>query len=413
MASTADVSPRRPKKKTGYDAAAICTPGFEPFCLAELKSLGIRAKQAAPGVLEFSANRRQLYSANVWLRTASRVVVRVAKFRATDFPHLESHAMTVDWKRWLGEGRVPKFRISTNDSKLFHTKAIAQRLHQIAGPPSTGELEQLFVVRIERNTVSISVDSSGGALHHRSWRQQLGEAPLRASMAAAMLLASKWDPSTALIDPFCGAGTIVIEAALLREGMPPGGERAFAFHDWPDFDAGSWASVAGSIDASIEQAALALGSDRPVLYGSDRDSTMIDLATANADRAYVSSAVSFEEKPVSHLSAIKGPGLVLTNPPYGKRLGAKSNRSSLGGLYGRFGAVARERLPEYDVGLLTSDASLARAADSNLKPTMSFRHGGLGVALYSRSSSRANGDTEAYSRSSKETETSSASDVKR
>ncbi|MEM8926468.1 MAG: class I SAM-dependent RNA methyltransferase, partial [Actinomycetota bacterium] len=210
-------------KRARLPAAVVCTPGLETVCRGELERLGVNPKPAGPGMLEFAATNRQLYAANVWLRTASRVVVRVGTFRSTDFAHLQTKADAIDWSPWLADGVAPRFRVSTNDSKLYHTQAIAQRLHQVVGPPSMGEPEQLFIVRIERNTVTISADASGEPLHHRPWRTELGNAPLRTTMAAAVLLGAEWDGTTSLLDPFCGSGTIPIEAALIAADAPPGG----------------------------------------------------------------------------------------------------------------------------------------------------------------------------------------------
>lgn len=376
----------------------MCAPGLEAVCRQELDGLGIRSKQAGPGIVEFTVNARSLYAANVWLRTANRIVVRIATFRATDFPHLQHHGMHVDWQRWLPDGFAPRFRVSSHDSKLYHTKAIAQRLHQVSAPPSVDEPEQLFIVRIERNTVTISVDSSGQGLHRRPWRTELGEAPLRATMASAALLLTEWSPATSVIDPFCGSGTIPIEAALIRRGLPPGGEREFAFHHWPCFEPGAWASVAGTVRQAWRSALTGDEShpvakqDRshpaateelhpgPAIVASDRDEAMVRAARANAEAAEVADLIDFDTRVVSHLRARSDQGLVLTNPPYGRRLG--TNR--LVGLYRRLGAVVRERVPGYGLALITSEAKLARTADIGLQPVASFRHGGLPVRLYHR-----------------------------
>lgn len=363
------------RTKSRYRAAAVCTPGFEAVCAAELKAIGCRPKPAGPGLLEFDANARQLYSANVWLRSAGRVVVRIDTFRATDFFHLQDHASRIDWERLIPPGHAPRFRISSNDSKLYHTKAIAQRLHQVSLPPSIGEPEQLFIVRIDRNNVTISIDSSGEALHKRPWRTELGEAPLRTTMAAAVLNLAGWESSQTLIDPFCGSGTIGIEAALLARGLPPGGERAFAFHDWPDFDAGSWASVIGSIGSADKTD----DARAPILL-SDRDEAAITMAKANAERAGVFGDIEFETRVVAHLKGRSDTGALVTNPPYGRRLG----KGQLNGLYSRLGAVARERLPGYSVTLISPNSKLAKTADGGLRSAARFRHGGLAVDVFHR-----------------------------
>lgn len=355
--------------------AVVCTPGLEAWCQAELKALGVRPKPAGPGTFEADATTRQVYACNLWLRTAARVVVRVATFRATDFSRLQAGAAAADWSPWLAEGTAPRFRISANDSKLYHTDAIAQRLHQVVGPPSLGEPEQLFIVRIERNTVTISADASGDALHHRPWRTELSTAPLRTTMAATALAATGWRGETSLLDPFCGAGTIPIEAALVALGLPPGGRRPFAFHSWPSFEAGTWASVVAGIPA--EPGALPEG---VTIAGSDRDPTLVRAAMANAERAGVADHVQFAEGVVSQLKARPGPGLVLTNPPFGRRLG--DNR--LDGLYRRLGMVANQRLAGWDLAMVCPERRLAHLADGRLTPLARFRHGGLPVELLYR-----------------------------
>ena len=360
-----------------YQAAAVCTPGLEAVCKAELSALGIRPRSGGPGLLTFDANRRQLYAANVWLRTAARVTVRLATFRATDFIHLQEHAAKVDWDRWIPPGLAPRFRVSSTDSKLYHTKAVAQRLHQVSRPPSIGDQEQTFIVRIDRNNVTISVDSSGEALHKRPWRTNLGDAPLRPTMAAALLSVAGWDPSQALVDPFCGAGTIGIEAALLAAGMPPGGERVFAFHEWQDFDPGSWASVVGGIGSRMDEAET--GPTVPIVL-ADRDPAMVAAAEANAEAAGVADRVQIETRVVAHLRGRTDRGWVVTNPPYGRRLPGGEPTA----LYRRLGAVVRERLPGYGLALVTSGRDLARAADGRLSGTTRFRHGGLAVKIYRR-----------------------------
>ncbi len=370
-----------PRSSGRLRAAAICTPGLESVCADEVAALGCRPRAAGPGVVEFEANARQLYGANVWLRTAARVVVRVATFRATDFVHLQDHAIRIDWNRWIPSGHAPKFRISANASKLYHTDAIAQRLHQVSLPPSIGEPEQLFVVRIERNTVTISADASGEALYRRPWRTDTLTAPLRPTFAAAMLALSGWDPTTDLIDPFCGSGTIGVEAALVSAGLPPGGRRQYAFQLWPTFEPGSWASVTAAIDSAYEQAEQIRSSDRePKIILTDRDPAAVAVSEANAARAGVADRIEVAEQVVSHLKARPGPGLVATNPPYGKRVG----RDELTGLYRRLGSVVRERLDTHDLVLLTADARLAKAADRRLRPLARFRHGGLAVQLFQR-----------------------------
>ncbi|MFV0257850.1 MAG: class I SAM-dependent RNA methyltransferase [Acidimicrobiales bacterium] len=371
----------------GHDAAAVCPPGVEDQTAAELRALGCRPRPAGPGTLAFTATDRHLYAANLWLRTATRVLVRLATFRATDFARLQERAAGLDWGRFLADGVAPRFRVTSTDSKLYHTDAIAQRLHQVVGPPAVDEPEQVFVIRIHRNTVTVSADASGEALHRRAWRTATGPAPLRATMAAAVLMAADWAPGSGLIDPFAGSGTIGIEAALMAAGLPPGGDRSFAFQTWPSFRPGTWASVTAGVPTGP---GASPGGVRIVM--ADRDPSATDIVAGNAERAGVAHLVEVDTRVVAHLRARPGPGLVVTNPPYGRRLGRSSGRppgapderAGLTGLYRRLGAVVRERLPEWGLVVIGPDRRLAAAADGRLQPVLGFRHGGLHVVARAR-----------------------------
>jgi len=388
------------------DAAAICTPGLESFLERELRELGIKAKSGAHGVVPFRATTRQLYAANVWLRTASRVLVRLATFRATDFAHLQMRASEIDWAPWIGDDIAPEFRVTSHKSKLYHTEAIAQRLHKIVGPASRGEPVQPFVVRFEKDLCTISVDTGGTPLNHRGWRRDIGIAPLRPTMAAAMLMAVDYDGSVPMADPFCGSGTIVVEAALMARSLPPGGTRRYAFQTWPSFESGTWASVQGEVKTKSQPERLV------VIEASDRDSLAVEITEKNAKRAGVADTIRVEKRVVSHLEGRTGPGWIVTNPPYGKRVGD----GDLGPLYKRFGAVLRERRPEYGVVMVANDRSLARAADGRLAPAPGFAgslgHGGIKVQVLSRpGSAPALSDPEPDSVPSRETSASSLPDA--
>ncbi len=365
------------------ECAAICTPGLEAVCEAELKALGVRARTVSAGVVEFKATTRQLYAATLWLRTASRVLVRIAKFRATDFNYLETRCRELDWHRWLPAGHLPDFRVTSRRSRLFHTDAVAERMAKVA----LGGLDredfradaphQSFVVRVDHDLFVVSVDAAGVPLNQRGWRTELGVAPLRTTMAAGLLLASGWDGTTPLVDPFCGSGTIAIEAALLGRGLPPGGDRDFAFAHWADFEPGTWASVMGEVGARMRP------SLDVTIEAADRDEAAVAITRANAERAGVVGDLDLAVRVVSHLPGRDDLGLVATNPPYGKRVGD----GDLTALYRRFGAVLRERRPGWELSMVAADQKLAREVDGRLKPLGGYGHGGIRVQMYHRSAS--------------------------
>lgn len=356
-----------------HDAVAVCPPGLEPWSLAELGPLGVRTGTPTRGLVPFRATTRQLYLVNRWARIANRVLVRIARFPATTWTELERGAGRIEWSHYRGKGVAPKFRVTATKSKLIHTDAVAQRFHQVAGPPSLGEPEQLFVVRIHHDRVTVSVDTSGESLHKRGWRGEVGAAPLRENIAAGMLAVAGWHPDQALLDPFCGSGTIPIEAARLAAGLPPRCERTYAFERWPSFEPGTYASV----EASPPPAAPAPGPPGAIL-ASDRDEEMVAATVANAERAGVADRITARAAVVSHLKGQHGPGWVVTNPPYGHRVG---DPERLERLYARFGAVVRDRLPDFGVAMIAADRRLARAAGLSAVTAADLSSGGIRVQI--------------------------------
>ena len=356
-----------------HDAVAVCPPGLEPWSLAELQPMGVRTGTPTRGLVPFRATTRQLYLVNHWARIANRVLVRIARFRALTWSDLEQGAGRIDWSDYVGRGVAPAFRVSATKSKLIHTDAVAQRLHQVAGPPSLGEPEQLFVVRINHDLVTISVDTSGDSLHKRGWRAEVGPAPLRENLAAAMLAVAGWQPDEPLLDPFCGSGTIPIEAARLAAGLPPRCDRTYAFERWATFEPGTHASVSASPPPGARPGAF-----HAAILASDRDEEMVAAVLANAERAGVADRITARAAVVSHLRAATGPGWVVTNPPYGHRVG---DPERLGRLYARFGAVVRERLPGFGVAMLAADRRLARATRQDPHPAAELSSGGIRVQI--------------------------------
>jgi putative N6-adenine-specific DNA methylase len=231
----------------------------------------------------------------------------------------------------------------------------------------------LIVARLDHDRCTLSLDSSGALLHQRGYRRATAKAPLRETLAAGMLLASGWDRQSPLLDPFCGSGTIAVEAACLALRLAPGRNRSFAFMDWPGFDAGLWSTVTAEAETRRLTAS-------PVIQASDRDTGAIAAARDNAARAGVSQAIEFSNRAVSAIEPPKGPGWVVTNPPYGLRLG---DAGDLRNLYARFGQVLRRLCPDWRVALLASDTRLARATGLAFDParTVTLVNGGLKVKL--------------------------------
>ena len=344
----------------------VCPPGLEDLVAAELAGLGVKRTRIHKGAVATDLTTRQLYAANRSLRCATRVLVRVAGFTARSFVDLERRIGEVDWTHWLTEDARPAYRVTSRGAQLVHSGAIEERFARALGDGHPDGPGQLVVVRVSRDRFTVSVDSSGAPLHMRGWRQATAKAPLRESVAAGMLLAAGWDPTTPLIDPMCGSGTIAIEAALLAAGRAPGAGRTFAFQQWPSFEPGAWASVTATPEDPV--------ATLPAIIGSDRDAGAGEAARSNAERANVAELVGFRQATVSDLEApAGGPGHLVTNPPWGGRL---SPGGDLRNLYATLGRVAAERLPGWGLGLLVADRYLARQVCPGLSEALHLDLGG-------------------------------------
>lgn len=246
---------------------AITAPGLAPLAARELADLGITPTQVSAEGVGFRAPLAGLYAANLWLRSATRVVVRGAAFSAETFYELERRAGRVAWLRFLSASTPVRLRVTCRKSRLYHSDAVAERIAAAvvrsggvmaaesgADPGDTREVdddrEQLVLVRLVRDQCQISFDSSGALLHRRGYRQETGKAPIRETLAAALLMVSEWNRHSPLLDPLCGSGTIAIEAALMARHRAPGLNRRFAFMNWPDFDSAAWGELIAAARSS-------------------------------------------------------------------------------------------------------------------------------------------------------------------
>jgi putative N6-adenine-specific DNA methylase len=375
---------------SGLECFAVAAPGLEPLVAAELRALsGLRVGVIVPGDSEpggvgFGADRSGLYAANLHLRIASRVLVRIATFHASAFHELERHAGRLPWPQFLAAGQPVEFRVTSRKSRLYHQDAIAQRLSAAVSGAVPGAIvdiglrqattpaPQEFVVRLFRDECTVSVDASGDLLHRRGYRQAMAKAPLRETLAAAMLVGSGWDGTAPLVDPMCGSGTIPIEAALLARGIPPGLGREFAFMRWPGFDAELWERLVGRArDGVLSRAPV------PIL-GSDRDAGAVSASAANAARAGVESDIEWRCAAISAIAPPPGPGWIVTNPPYGVRLG---ERRQLRDLYAQLGNVARRCCQGWEVAFLGAHRELERQTGLVLAPRFATENGGIRVRL--------------------------------
>lgn len=365
----------------------VTAPGLETLTAREIVELGLAGERPArpvAGGVDFTGSRESLYRANLYLRTASRVIVRLGEFHATAFSELRKKAGRLPWERYLAPGQPVALRATCHKSRLYHSDAVVERVLGAIGdrlgvPASLSAWDeenealanaaQGVVIRLANDQCTLSIDSSGALLHRRGYRLATAKAPLRETLAAAMILAAEWDGRAPLLDPFCGSGTLPIEAALWVRRIAPGKARRFAFMDWPDFDAGLW-------DTLLAEASAGERLDAPPLLASDRDAGAIQAATANAARAGVAANIAFSCRAVSAIEPPPGPGWLVTNPPYGVRVSAAKD---LRNLYAQLGHVLRAHCPGWRVALLCNALPLLRQTGLSLDTSLTWVNGGLRV----------------------------------
>lgn len=351
------------------EAFVVATPGLEPMVQAELVKLGVRPATVTHGGVNCSLTWPQLWAVHLKSRVATRVLVRVARFKADGFDTLTAGLARIDWPAWLPAGGVEVSASTDGKSKLFHTGAIAER---VAAQIGRGEGTQQILVRVQRDVATISIDATGAALHKRGYRGPAGKAPMRETLAATLLGAAEWDVKKPLVDPFCGSGTILIEAAMRARRIAPGRNRSFQCMQWPSFDAAAWDRLVKGADSDVI--------DRcPVIVGSDRDEGAVAAALANAATAGVAENIAVERRSASDLVLPATAGWIVSNPPYGARVGGPDVRD----LYDRFGNVLRERAAGWHVALLASRDTPVARLKLPLVPMLETSNGGIHVAVQS------------------------------
>jgi putative N6-adenine-specific DNA methylase len=378
----------------------VTAPGLEKVTADELAALGITPGEIAPGGVAFTAvDDEKLFTANLWLRSASRVIVRIAEFKVTAFHELERAARGVPWADFVPAGGSVRLRVTCKKSKLYHSDAVAERIEKsivkavpgaivagaAAATAAAGDDEdtdahsdenaaQLFVIRLLHNVCTVSVDSSGALLHRRGYRLATAKAPMRETLAAGILLALRWDGSAPLIDPMCGSGTIAIEAALIARHMAPGQHRTFACERWPGAPVARFAKLrAGALAKVLPRSPVPL-------LASDRDAGAIAAAAANAERAGVAGDITLRRLPLSAFEPPAGPGLVLVNPPYGARIG---EAAPLKNLYAQLGNVVKLKVAGWTVAMCSAERSLEAQVKLPFREVLRIRNGGIPVRIVS------------------------------
>lgn len=343
---------------------ATTAKGVEEVLAAELVRLGATEVAADSGGVRFGGGMEAAYLANLWLRTASRVLMPLGEFPCEGPDELYRGVHALEWQRYLTPAMTLAVDCNLRDSALTHSgfvalktkDAIVDRLRDHYGSrPSvdTKDPDLRVNVRLFRNRCTVSLDSSGVPLDRRGYRLDRHEAPLKENLAAALVELSGWDGTIPLIDPMCGTGTIVVEAAMKALRIPPGlSRRQFGFQRWHGFDGGLWERIV----ARARQGVLA---ELPApVQGSDISHSAVNMAAQNASRAGVLDRILLSRGALAELEPPPGPGVIVINPPYGKRLGEEE---ALRPLYKEIGDVLKKRCKGYTAYLFTGNLELAKS----------------------------------------------------
>lgn len=340
-----------------------CGRGIEPILADELRALGAADVAAGRGGVACRGDRALVYRANLWLRTAVRVLCPLLETAVASTDELYDAVQTIDWSRHMTPGHTLAVDANVRDSHITHSQYAARRVKDAicdqfvarAGRRPSVDAERPMVglnLHVYRDVATLSLDSSGDSLHKRGYRPVQTRAPLNEALAAALVLRTGWRGEVAFVDPLCGSGTLPIEAAWLALRRPPGlTRRHFGFMGWMDYDVAQWAQLRDEARRGVLKALPA------AVSGSDARGDAVAMATANARAAGIGHLLRFARQDVRDFRAPAGPpGVIVCNPPYGERLG---DERELVGLYRLLGEVIR-RCEGWSAWVFTGNARLAR-----------------------------------------------------
>lgn len=339
---------------------ATAAMGLEAIVAKEVRDLGYEA-EVENGKVIFDAPISAIPRCNLWLRTADRVKIIVGEFKAESFDDLFEGTKALPWENYISEdgqfpvsGKSVKSKLySVPDCQAIVKKSIAERLKlkhgMVSKMPETGALYKVEVALL-KDIVTLTLDTSGAGLHKRGYRTGQGEAPLKETMAAALVLLTNWKPDYPLIDPFCGSGTIPIEAALIGQNIAPGFNREFASEGWNFIRNKSWD------EALTEAEDLAKYDQKLDIIGSDISHKLINISSDNAIEAGLSDLITWKQMQVSDLTIKQDNGYIISNPPYGERM---SDQEEVKEMYHDLGKIMNEH-PSWSVYIITAFEAFER-----------------------------------------------------
>lgn len=360
-------------KMRKYELIAPCHFGMEALLKREIDDLGYNVTEVTDGKVTFFGDEEALCRGNIFLRTAERILIKIGSFHAETYEELFQGTKALPWEEYIPEdgkfwvakaASIKSGLYSPSDIQSVMKKAMVERLKEVYHVSWFSETGAGYPIRVFllKDQVTVGLDSTGESLHKRGYRKLVAQAPIAENLAAALIMLTPWNGNRILVDPFCGSGTIPIEAAMMAAGMAPGMKRRFTAEDWP-------AVVGAKVwqDAREEAEELVDYQVKPDIQGYDIDEHMVSIARENARLAGVEHMIHFQRRDVRELSHPKKYGFIITNPPYGERLHDKEQMPALYKIIGeRFRA-----LDSWSMYLISAyenaQRDIGRKADRNRK----------------------------------------------
>ena len=363
-----------------FEIFLAAPPGLEDALAEEIRTKGFKKPTTVPGGVTIQGGWPEVWRANLWIRGAGRVLARIDRFRADHLSYLHDRACRTPWASILRPDVPFRVEVTCAKSRIYHSDAAAERLTSAIvetlgarnDPDAPADASVTVMARIDHDVCTISLDTSGEPLHKRGYKTAVNQAPMRETLASLFLRQCGYIGTEPVVDPMCGSGTFIIEAAEIAARLNPGRSRGFAFELLANFDEAAWQRMQAVKSQRVPAARF---------YGSDRDAAAIENSRRNAARAGVAEFTDFRQCTISDVTPPAGPpGLVIVNPPYGKRIG---DAGRLAALYSALGHTLKSRFAGWRVGLITSEPALAYATGLPfLPPGPPVPHGGLRVTLF-------------------------------
>ena len=359
-----------------YNLIATTTFGIEAIAAKELKALGYEDLKIENGRVHFEGDEMDIAIANTWLRTADRVLINAAEFKAESFEELFNKTAEIDWSQYVPvdgkmhiTGKSIKSKLySVPDCQSIVKRAVVKSMQKHYDKEWFEEDGPVYKIEVGilKDIVTLTIDTSGEGLHKRGYRENSGGAPLKETLAASLVLLSRWDSEQLLIDPTCGSGTILIEAAMIANNIAPGLNRKFVSETWPNIDKEIWDQVREGARNSIKK--------NPIkLIGYDIDGRVMRTARNNTIKAGVSEYIELQRRDIAEFSTPKKHGVIISNPPYGERLGEAEEVDMINR---RFGKILRD-LPGWDINIITAYPNFEKAINGKANKNRKLYNGRL------------------------------------